>query len=141
MVQSGAEAVWSAPVSNPQAAALVGFGPFHRKSEGFRREVSFEDTEAIDGDNCLILIIHNVKMRRIMIVKIHLDQNAVETAYRRHERTLTTRFSVVNAGTYPDMLRPAQTESRCSAYRNRDQQDLASQKSESGSSRTVERPC
>ena len=54
------------------------------------------DTEVKNSNNSLVLIVDHVEMRRTMIGVVHLDDDSVEPAYRRHARRLPFELVRVN---------------------------------------------
>ena len=60
--------------------------PFHHESKRSRSQLSLDQPEGFDVDDSLIPAVLCMKMRRRVIVKMHLDHNPVKPAQFRHRR-------------------------------------------------------
>lgn len=61
--------------------------PFNDETQCAWRKGTREDREPIDVNQDFVFAIKRMEMRRIVIVKKHLDDNSEEPGYLRHRRT------------------------------------------------------
>ena len=72
------------PIPISEKLLLVHCRPFNHEARYPRREASGKYRESSNVDECHISAILRMKVRRVVIVKKHLDHNAEETADFRH---------------------------------------------------------
>ena len=64
------------------------------------------DAEIKNSDNSPMLIVDDVKMRRAMIGEIHLDNDSIKPANRRHHLMLSFSLLIVNFVVAPTIAPP-----------------------------------
>ena len=65
---------------------LIDAGPFHHQTNSSRGQPACEDGQVVDIDQCFVLAVIGVKMRRAVVVKKHLDHDTEKSANFRHQR-------------------------------------------------------
>src|SRR5262245_58977120 len=68
---------------------LVQLGLFDDQPHGARWQVDRQERQTVDCESRLVLGVFGMKVRRCMIGKVHLDDDAVEAADLRHPRART----------------------------------------------------
>ena len=70
-------------VSNCPTTQLVQIQPFIHQFQGSSRKTSCNDS-VFNGNYCFVIVVPYMKMRRLMLIHIHINDYSIKTAYFRH---------------------------------------------------------
>ena len=73
---------------------MMDFRPFEEHTECSLRHLAFDDPR-FDLHYDLLVLVPGMKMRRIMIIVIHEDNNAIESADLRHSLPFISTFLII----------------------------------------------